>query len=1056
MGKRIGIYVVFALLVIPLWLHAITVNKLPFEMTFDNAKHRAAWTYLNTNNSGTNSWVTGSQPEYAYVGNYMLYMSKDGGATRSYTPPTSGNMRCFASCAIESLPAGTYTLDFHYRGPKANGSRLKVRVSTKTPTNAYAWGPEGTEEELTPSMWWEDYKYTFTADGSSTYYILFFFEQADTSGKTYVGWAVDDIQIYPAVSSLSCTHVPENLTHQHVGNSYVFNWAGNASEYQVQYYWSDTARNVSYTVGGITSTTYTIQGSSVPEGTYNFRVRSICGLDTSAWEAIDYQLIYDVSRRCVDYIDIDASSVQPEYGTYSCPNCSKGKVNYGFESSSSRHTIHHYPHDYDERTNNKLRTFPRGLPAAVRLGNWETGGQAEDIVYTMKVTPDLGVLQLQYALVMQLPDHTGTNQPRFTVEFLDSVGEVIDPHCGVYDITATTEWKAEDGWHRETPTDGSGDIIWKEWSKAGLNMHDYVGRTVKIRITTKDCDEGTHFGYGYFALSCSPGILEGTHCDVEPDSLYVDDGFYYRWYHEDDKTNVLDSTRVFHVQYPRDTATVMCVDMINKIDTTCYFTLKASTLAYMTRPDWTYEYTITDCKNLLKFFNHSTTDGVYTDYRVDPHTMVIKERKDTVLDFYWDLGQYGRSNEWEPNIEVSKAGGTIHVTLHTFLDDCEHVQEVDIKTIAIGERRTVFEHYFCKGDTFPFRDSTYTKEGTYITDSLTAWTGCDSLIVLNLHQFRTDTLRSNQILCQKDSFLDWHGQRLTETGFYTDTVRSKRSCGCDSIIYFLDLFVQPILRVTVDYEPQSFCNGYGEVEVPFVITSGNTTTYDLLFSEESKKLGFKDQLAVPINEADHKVVLTINEDVWAGHYEATLVFHNRHCDTLRFPIPFTVYYDPDVLITQRWNDFLSIRKTAYDYYGGFYDYQWYQDGLPMAGKTSSQLYLPQDKLQMNSYYWAELTRTKDGVRMRTCDFYPTLGPDSVTLIITISPTFLPAHQHMPVRICSSEEGRAEAYAQSGERVGQWTIKEDDNQIYLPSEKGLYLLRVTTNSGQVETRKIIVE
>ena len=41
-------------------------------------------------------------------------------------------------------------------------------------------------------------------------------------------------------------------------------------------------------------------------------------------------------------------------------------------------------------------------------------------------------------------------------------------------------------------------------------------------------------------------------------------------------------------------------------------------------------------------------------------------------------------------------------------------------------------------------------------------------------------------------------------------------------------------------------------------------------------------------------------------------------------------------------------------------------------------------------------------------------------------------------------------------MGRWDIKNDDNQLYLPDIKGLYLLRVTTDSGRVETRKIIVE
>jgi len=261
--------------------------------------------------------------------------------------------------------------------------------------------------------------------------------------------------------------------------------------------------------------------------------------------------------------------------------------------------------------------------------------------------------------------------------------------------------------------------------------------------------------------------------------------------------------------------------------------------------------------------------------------------------------------------------------------------------------------------------------------------------------------------------------------------------------------------VQVSYEPQSFCSGNGSVEVPFAIVSGNTTSYDLLFSDTAKILGFKDRLNQPIDATDNKLVIDINEEVWAGPYEATLVFHNRHCDTLHFAIPFTVYYNPDSLITQRWNDFLSVRKTAFDYYGGFYDYQWYKDGEKLKGETGSQLYLPNVGFDTTNVFAVEVTRTKDSIRMMTCDFHPSVEPDSSTLIITVSPTLLSSNRRMPVRVCTSETGRAELYYQTGELIGKWAIK-DEYQLYLPAMKGLYLLRVVSDSGLVETRKIVVE
>ncbi len=1056
MTKRFRMIVAVVLTAFPWCLQAMTVNRLPYEMTFDSYADRTAWTYLNSSNAGTNTWVVAQQPDYAYVGRHMLYMTKDAGISRSYTTPSSGTMRCLALCSLQSLQADNYTLDFHYRGPKTSNDRLYVSVSTNQPASADTyWIRDGSEKELSHSLWWQDFKYTFSADGQSTYYIMFFLECSAGESKTYTGWAIDDIQLYPSDEVYSCTQVPSGLTHARVGNNSVFNWNGNASEYQVQYFMSDTSSNIAFSRDNITTTSFTVRGTSVPEGTYNFRVRSICGLDTSAWAAIDYQLIYDATQHCFDYLDFNSSNVQPEYGWFYCPGCSKGKIDNGFENSSSRHTIHHYPHDFDERTNYKLRTFPKGQPAAVRLGNWETGAQAEDIVYTMQITPDMGVLQLQYALVMQLPDHTPESQPRFTLEFLDENGNLFNnDSCGYVDFTAAADLKAEDGWHIEH-IPGEADVLWKDWSLIGLTMRDYVGQTVKIRITTRDCSEGQHFGYAYFTLSCSRGVMEGIHCGVKPESFTVDTGFFYRWYEKYNPTEILGRNRTYILQ-PMDTAT-FCVDMINMVDTNCYFTLEASSLAYMTHPVCSGVYEVENCQNWIQLSNASSTDGVYWD---ESHIKHVVKTTDTVASFYWDFGKYGTSTEWAPRLKVDNNAANLHVTLHTFMDnfECEDVSSFDVAIPAIGTKRTILHRQFCKGQTYSYHGKIYVEEGDYVTDTLTAWTGCDSLIVLSLRYFHTDTLRTDYMHCQSDSPFVWHNRVLTESGLYYDTIHSKMpvTCDCDSVIDILNLTIQPLLSVEVDYEPQQFCNGEGTVEVPFTITSGNTTSYDLLFSEQSKKLGFHDRIAVPIDEAENKVVLTINEDVWAGEYEATLVFHNRHCDTLEFPIPFTVYYDPEALITQRWNDFLSVRKTAYDYYGGFYDYQWFQDGKPMTGQTGSQLYLPDTKLQNDSYYWVELTRVKDSVRMRTCDFQPSVEPDTVTLIITVSPTVLPAQQRMPVHVHSTEAGVAELYFQSGELMGKWAIKEEDNQLYLPSVKGLYLLRVVTDAGHTETRKIIVE
>ena len=66
------------------------------------------------------------------------------------------------------------------------------------------------------------------------------------------------------------------------------------------------------------------------------------------------------------------------------------------------------------------------------------------------------------------------------------------------------------GWH----TEGSENdvIIWKDWTTIGLNVMDYRGKNIKIKLTTYDCQEGAHFGYAYFTMNCIAAELSGIEC----------------------------------------------------------------------------------------------------------------------------------------------------------------------------------------------------------------------------------------------------------------------------------------------------------------------------------------------------------------------------------------------------------------------------------------------------------------------------------------------------------------------------------------------------------------
>lgn len=1032
----------------------------PFEISFDDPAERAGWTFQNSTNAGTNTWVIDADHDYAYGDSCMLYLSNDGGYTRVYSSEY-GDFKCMAYCLLDTLPIGQYVLNFRFRGiGKNTNSYIYPRILTAPNLgvgydNRYedgSWQYYYYCNTSNDGRWWKEASYPFSIDGNSPVYLCFYFRSYDYSGDigNYLGYAIDGIQIYPKNAPTACSIMPKNLSMNRSGNDAILSWAGNASEYQMDFFLDDTTANSHFVIDNITGTSYTLHSEDYPEGSYTFRVRSICGLDTSAWTAIDYQLVYDISQHCMDYLNFYDPNVKPQYGSFNYPWGTTAVDDRGFESNRSRHTVHHYPRDYDERTNYKLRTFPEGQPAAVRLGNWRTGAEAEDIVYTMYITPDMGVLQLRYALVMQLPGHLPTQQPRFTLEFLDSVGVLIDS-CGFVDFTASADLEGSgDGWHREH-VDGEADVIWKEWTLIGLNMRNYIGRTIQIRITSKDCSEGAHYGYAYFTLACSPGTMEGIHCGMKPDHFTVDEGFYYRWYRKWDSPRViLSRDRTYQLTNSIDTATY-CVDMMNMLDTTCFFTLEASSLAYIPHSAGGAKYAPTNCQNYVQMVDSSTTQGVYW---TPTGQKVVVVNLTGAEEYLWDFGSYGTSTEKTPRVAVADGGDTLHVVLHTFMENklCEDTLSFDFPVPPLEIKRTTETHYFCQGGTIDLYGKTYTEEGDFV-DTAKSWTGCDSLSVLAIRYFLADTIHYYDTLCVSDGSLIWNGQTITETGDYFASIKSL-VFDCDSIYNILHLYAHPELSMAVNYTQQSLCAGNGSIEVPFSTIAGTPTGYDLLFSDTAKARGFTDRFDQPILGVDDKVVINLSDDVWAGQYLASLVFHNRDCDSKAFPITFEVFYDPDSLINQRWNDFLSVRKTAYDYFGGFYDYQWYKDGAPMAGQTSSQLYLPNEGLDGNSGYSVELTRTADGVRVRSCDYYPTIQPTTVTL--TVFPTVLAPGRRAPVHIRTTEPGQASLYNQSGVRISTWTITAGDNEIVLPVERGIYLLRVLSDSGRTDVHKLIVE
>ncbi|WP_337965592.1 gliding motility-associated C-terminal domain-containing protein [uncultured Flavobacterium sp.] len=183
-------------------------------------------------------------------------------------------------------------------------------------------------------------------------------------------------------------------------------------------------------------------------------------------------------------------------GSYARPKRDKG-------FKETRHTIL-TESTLDPRTGNMLATIPPGEKFAAKLGNENAGGEAEVLVYSMNVTPENSIFLYKYAIVVEDPDHLPKEQPQFSVTITDVNGQIIDPLCGDYKVYAGQPGQNFNTYEYTDPkTDKYKIVKWTNWQTVGVNLSAYMGTTVKIEFTTKDCALKEHFGYAYISARCN-------------------------------------------------------------------------------------------------------------------------------------------------------------------------------------------------------------------------------------------------------------------------------------------------------------------------------------------------------------------------------------------------------------------------------------------------------------------------------------------------------------------------------------------------------------------------
>lgn len=176
---------------------------------------------------------------------------------------------------------------------------------------------------------------------------------------------------------------------------------------------------------------------------------------------------------------------------------------------------------------------PGGGLFSLKLGNAVNGGEAERVRYYVHVPVGFNnySFNFKYAVVLEDIGHDSTQQPAFIIEAKDSATNIPIP-C------ATLTYIARDNipgfFNSQSPLVGSTPVRCLPWTNGTLNLSGQGGKTIIVEITSYDCTQSGHFGYGYFDIvSCGQFAATVTNCSL--DSGFVDlsapFGYAnYRWF----------------------------------------------------------------------------------------------------------------------------------------------------------------------------------------------------------------------------------------------------------------------------------------------------------------------------------------------------------------------------------------------------------------------------------------------------------------------------------------------------------------------------------------------
>ena len=221
------------------------------------------------------------------------------------------------------------------------------------------------------------------------------------------------------------------------------------------------------------------------------------------------------------------------------------------------------------------------------------------------------------------------------------------------------------------------------------------------------------------------------------------------------------------------------------------------------------------------------------------------------------------------------------------------------------------------------------------------------------------------------------------------------------------------------------------------------------WADKAKKAGFEDvEILDSIGEVEI-IKLDLPEKVRPDSYEVNFKFYNSDCGDVDTTFVLDVLY-PDTVIAQRWNDVLAVKNKGYNGGYEFVAYQWFLNGQPLEGFTTSQYYTG-EKLDFDGEYQVLITRADDGVSAFTCSINPTKFSEA-----EIENSGVVIFSSDVINVETSEAAKCYVYSISGLLYSVSDLEEGMNVIDMPKEAGIYIMQFNYLNGDIEVRKIVVK